>query len=111
MLTFIQDMLQKYGNPASFAPQTKIKRQTTVFFDKDRGAEMNIRALGGEYYRVLAGVETGWNPFRLEANKRNRRFVKQLMKILVTGRGEKLTARQELDLFRATDDVMDLPWS
>lgn len=27
----------------------------------------------------------------------------------MTGRGEKLTARQELDLFRATDDVMDLP--
>ncbi|EIN4600790.1 VirB3 family type IV secretion system protein [Salmonella enterica] len=108
-LTFMQNMIQKYNNPVSFSAQAKTKRTTTVYFDKDRGAEMNIRALGGEYYRVLAGVETGWNPFRLEANKRNRRFVKQLMKILVTGRGEKLTARQELALFRATDDVMDLP--
>ncbi|GFV90244.1 type IV secretion system protein virB4 [Trichonephila clavipes] len=31
------------------------------------------------------------------------------MKLIVTRRGEVLTARQEIDLYQAVDDVMDLP--
>ncbi|EBS7983644.1 hypothetical protein CEJ09_17650, partial [Salmonella enterica] len=44
-------MQQKYGREDSFSPDAKTKRLTTVYLDKDRGAEMNIRALGGRYYR------------------------------------------------------------
>ncbi|HIF6613809.1 TPA: VirB4 family type IV secretion/conjugal transfer ATPase [Serratia marcescens] len=109
LLTFLQNAFQKYANPESFSPQAKSKRMTTVYFDKDRGAELNVRALGGEYFRIKAGEPTGWNPFKLEPTKRNRAFVKNLMKLIVTRRGEVLTARQEIDLYQAVDDVMDLP--
>ncbi|MFZ4210592.1 VirB3 family type IV secretion system protein [Pantoea endophytica] len=109
LLCFLTDMLQKYGNPESFSPEAKTKKQTTVFFDKDRGAEMHIRALDGEYFRVRAGEKSGWAPFKLEATKRNVMFIKNLMKIPVTRRGEVLTAREEKQLFKAVDDVMSLP--
>ncbi|MFX8569841.1 VirB4 family type IV secretion/conjugal transfer ATPase, partial [Acinetobacter baumannii] len=32
---------------------------TGVFFDKDRGAEIFIRAMGGQYQPLLTGVPTG----------------------------------------------------
>jgi type IV secretion system protein VirB4 len=65
LLSFLSCLLQKYSNPASFAPDAKVKRMTTVFLDKDRGAELCVRAIGGEYYRVKTGEPTGWNPFAL----------------------------------------------
>lgn len=111
--TMLLDMLayamQKYRNHATFSPAAKSKRLTTVFFDKDRGAEVAIRALGGEYYRIRAGEPSGWNPFALESTRRNRKFVKDLMKLIVTRRGQPLSDRQEDDLFQAVDDVMDMP--
>jgi type IV secretion system protein VirB4 len=33
-----------------------------VFFDKDRGAEIFLRALGGRYDLIRPGVQTGFNP-------------------------------------------------
>lgn len=52
LMTFFEIMQQKYGREDSFSPDAKTKRLTTVYLDKDRGAEMNIRALGGRYYRL-----------------------------------------------------------
>ncbi|MDO5757212.1 MAG: hypothetical protein Q4P24_06800 [Rhodobacterales bacterium] len=39
-------------------------------FDKDRGMESALRALGGSYSAVQMGIETGFNPFRSEADLR-----------------------------------------
>ena len=36
-----------------------------VFFDKDRGAEIFIRALGGRYEVLQPGEPTGFNPLAL----------------------------------------------
>lgn len=106
-MTFLQSMVQKYGAAVTFSPQAKIKRQTTVYFDKDRGAEMNVRALGGKYFRVKYGEKTGWNPFGIAATKRNINFVKQLMAILCTRGGQILTPRDEKRLGLAVEAVMN----
>lgn len=110
LMTFIQNMMQKYRQPGSFSPQAKTQRLTTVYFDKDRGAELNVRALGGQYYKVKSGEPTGWNPFRLPPTKRNLNFIKKLMRILCTRNGQTLFPRDELRLSQAVDAVMkELP--
>lgn len=106
LLCMLACMLQKYRHHSTFSPHDKSKRLTTVFLDKDRGAELNIRALGGRYYRVKSGEPTGWNPFRLKPTKRNRTFVKQLVKMLCTRKGKALSERQEVMLSDAVDTVM-----
>ncbi|MBG6243151.1 MAG: ATPase [Candidatus Symbiopectobacterium sp. Dall1.0] len=106
LMTFLQNTQQKYALPESFSPDAKTKRLTTVYLDKDRGAEMNIRALGGRYYRVVSGEPTGWNPFSLQPTKHNINFIKQLMKILCTRNGATITERQERRLSYAVNAVM-----
>lgn len=106
LMTYLQIMQQKYGRADSFSPEAKTKRLTTVYLDKDRGAEINIRALGGRYYRVASGEPTGWNPFSLPPTRHNLNFIKQLMKILCTRNGAIISERQEKRLSHAVDAVM-----
>lgn len=109
LLSYIACMLQKYNNPATFAASARKKKLTTVFLDKDRGAELCLRMLDGEYYTVKSGEPTGWNPFALDATKRNRIFVKQLMGILCTRNDEILSTRETLLISESVDAVMDFP--
>ncbi|MBP2154288.1 type IV secretion system protein VirB4 [Erwinia rhapontici] len=106
LMTFMENMQQKYGRVDSFSPDAKTKRLTTVYLDKDRGAEMNIRALGGRYYRITHGESTGWNPFSLSPTKRNISFISQLMKLLCTRNGATITPRDERRLNDAVQAVM-----
>jgi type IV secretion system protein VirB4 len=46
-----------------------------VFFDKDRGAEIFIRALGGHYAQLQPGQPTGFNPLQLADTPANRSFL------------------------------------
>lgn len=46
-----------------------------VFFDKDRGAELFIRAIGGSYDVLRPGVASGLNPLQLEDSPINRQFL------------------------------------
>ena len=105
-MTFLENMQQKYGRADSFSPDAKTKRLTTVYLDKDRGAEMNIRALGGRYFRITHGDPTGWNPFSLSPTKRNISFISQLMKLLCTRNGATITPRDERRLNDAVNAVM-----
>ena len=41
---------------------------TQVVFDKDRGLEILVRALGGEYCPLKNGEPTGFNPLQLAAD-------------------------------------------
>lgn len=107
LMTFFEIMQQKYGREDSFSPDARTKRLTTVYLDKDRGAEINIRALGGRYYRVISGESTGWNPFSLPATKRNINFIRQLMKILCTRNGSTISPRDERRLSDAVNAVMN----
>lgn len=56
----------------------------TVFFDKDRGAEIFLRACGGEYTVVKQGEYTGLNPFLLPDTPDNRGFLIEFLKVLAT---------------------------
>jgi len=48
----------------------------SIFFDKDRGAEIFIRAIGGHYSVIQPGHSTGFNPLQLEDTPRNRDFLR-----------------------------------
>jgi type IV secretion system protein VirB4 len=56
-----------------------------VFFDKDRGAELFIRAIGGRYDVLRPGVPSGLNPLQLPDTPANRQFLIGWLSVLVGG--------------------------
>ncbi len=54
-----------------------------IFFDKDRGAELFIRAIGGQYDRLRPGSGSGLNPLQLDDNPVNRQFLIEWLSLLV----------------------------
>ena len=62
------------------------------FFDKNRGAEIFIRALKGIYTVLDPATICDFNPLQLDDQGENRRFLLDWLKLLVTTNGEILTA-------------------
>jgi type IV secretion system protein VirB4 len=58
---------------------------TQVVFDKDRGLEILVRALGGEYLPLKNGVPTGFNPLQLPITPANVEFLKSWLQNLSAG--------------------------
>jgi type IV secretion system protein VirB4 len=56
-----------------------------VFFDKDRGAELFIRAVGGQYDRLQPGTASGLNPLQLADSAINRQFLGDWIAMLAGG--------------------------
>jgi type IV secretion system protein VirB4 len=56
-----------------------------IFFDKDRGAELFIRAIGGGYDVLRPGAPTGLNPLQLPDSAENRRFLLDWVRRLAEG--------------------------
>ncbi|MBN9235720.1 type VI secretion protein [Mesorhizobium hungaricum] len=54
-----------------------------VFFDKDEGASIFIRAIGGNYEVLQPGQATGFNPLQLENTSGNREFLARLLKAML----------------------------
>ncbi|MGF6479565.1 VirB4 family type IV secretion/conjugal transfer ATPase [Paraburkholderia sp. JPY419] len=83
---------------------------TAVLFDKDRGTEIAIRAMGGTYTVFRRGEPTGLNPFQMAPGEPVIDFWERLVRKLVDI-GEPLSARDELDISRAVREVarMDKP--
>ncbi|HHK9470160.1 TPA: VirB3 family type IV secretion system protein [Escherichia coli] len=106
LLMMFQHLMQKYRRPESFAPGATKKRFTSVVFDKDRSAEMSIRLQGGSYFRFRSGEKAGLNPFALAPTKRNRNFLKKLMRMICTRDGKPLDPRDEERLSEAVDTIM-----
>ncbi len=71
------------------------------FFDKDRGAEIFIRALGGVHTTIDPSKRSNFNPFQLPDNGQNRTFLLDLLKLLVTVNGEEITAENIMSLTQA----------
>jgi type IV secretion system protein VirB4 len=71
------------------------------FFDKDRGAEIFIRAIGGIYTVIDPSEKSNFNPFQLSDTGENRTFLLDLLKLLVTVNGEPLTAENLAALSQA----------
>jgi len=70
------------------AAQAQKFRCRTFFFDKDRGAEIFIRAFGGKYTILQPGENCGFNPLQLPKNSENISFISEWMKALATAHGE-----------------------
>ena len=56
-----------------------------IFFDKDRGAELFIRAIGGRYDRLSPDMPSGLNPLQLEDSPANRQFLIDWLGVLAGG--------------------------
>ena len=86
----------------------KLKPSPTIFFfDKDRGAEIFVRACGGNYLALENGKPTGFNPFHCERNEGNIQFLADLVKVLA---GKTIySSREEEDIFRAVENMLDTP--
>ncbi|KIC08828.1 type IV secretion system protein B4 [Leisingera sp. ANG-M1] len=57
------------------------------FFDKDQGLETAVRALGGSYSRIRAGVPTGLNPLATETDARGQAWLSDWLTTLLSGTG------------------------
>ena len=67
-----------------------------VFFDKDRGAEIFVRAAGGTYLTFRNGAPTGCAPLKaLELTPANLSFLGELIRKLVTPDDRPLTVIEE----------------
>jgi type IV secretion system protein VirB4 len=96
LINFLLSQVQKF-DPAP----------TIFFFDKDRGAEIFVRACGGNYLALENGRPTGFNPFHCERTEANLQFLADLVKVLV---GKSVySSREEEDIFRAVENMLDTP--
>ncbi len=75
----------------------------TVYFDKDHGAEIYLRAIGGNYTTVRQGIPTGLNPLQLPDTPENRAFVREWIRLLVTIDNNTPVSPQDLEII--TDAV------
>ncbi len=80
---------------------------TIFFFDKDRGAEIFVRACGGAYLALESGQPTGFNPFQCPRTEENVQFLAGLVRVLA-GKAQ-YSAREDDDIHRAVEGILDMP--
>jgi len=78
-----------------------------VFFDKDRGAEIFLRAIGGRYETLRPGQPTGFNPLALADSPISRKFLTEWVAKLVSLPGEALSAEDAARIKDAVDASYD----
>jgi type IV secretion system protein VirB4 len=71
---------------------------TCVYFDKDRGAEIFLRVIGGDYEVIRRGHHTGLNPLQLPDTPQDRAFLKDWLKILIEAEGGDPLSPQEHEI-------------
>lgn len=83
---------------------------TQVFLDKDRGAEIFVRASGGTYLPLHNGAPTGFAPLKaLASTPANIAFLSQFVRSLVTLPGERLTPSAQRAIDDAVAALMPMP--
>ena len=82
---------------------------TQVVFDKDRGLEILVRALGGRYRALGFGQPTGFNPLGLPDGPQHRAFLTEWLGVLAARSQRALSVREEADLEQALGAVLALP--
>ena len=73
-----------------------------IFFDKDRGAELFIRAIGGQYDRLRPGEPSGLNPLQLEETAASRQFLIDWLWLLAGGTNSASSTRSAMRSRRAS---------
>jgi type IV secretion system protein VirB4 len=96
LIGFLVSMLERQG-------------VSQVIFDKDRGLEILVRALGGEYLPLSNGSPTGFNPLQLPVSALHLEFLKAWLRLLVRpADGRALSAREQSDLDQALHGTLAL---
>ncbi|MEQ8411066.1 MAG: VirB4 family type IV secretion/conjugal transfer ATPase [Erythrobacter sp.] len=87
------------------AAQAQKFKPRTILFDKDRGAELFIRGIGGRYDRINPGEPTGFNPLALPDTAANRAFLRDWLGVLLKADGpeEYATISAAVDAAYAND--------
>jgi type IV secretion system protein VirB4 len=81
-----------------------------VFFDKDRGADLFVRAAGGTYLPLKNGRPTGCAPLKgMELTTENKVFLAQWVTKLVGSKTRELSVSEVRDISNAIDGLADLP--
>jgi len=81
-----------------------------VFFDKDRGADLFVRAAGGTYLPLRNGRPTGCAPLKaMDLTPENKVFLAQWVTKLVGSKARELSVSETRDIAGAIDGLADLP--
>ena len=80
-----------------------------VYFDKDRGAEIAIRAMGGKYLSMERGKGTGFSPFKLDVTAHNVQFWMDLVTFCTTIGSAEHTTLELTQIAHAVNAVADSP--
>ena len=79
----------------------------TVIFDKDRGLDIMVRAIGGTYLTLEPGQRSGWNPFLIEDTAENRSFLNRLLAyMLKPENGTNLSSAEDAIIDDAIKTIM-----
>lgn len=109
LCSFLLTQAMAFANEKTFPDYSNNKKFLAIYLDKDHGAKANIKALGGIYNELKNGESTGFNPFALENNSNNIDFLNQLISILATQNGNKLSTKDKETIDFAVRAVLDLP--
>ncbi|ACP22481.1 VirB4 type IV secretion protein (plasmid) [Sinorhizobium fredii NGR234] len=97
LLNFMLSQLEKHG-------------PDIVFFDKDRGADLFVRAAGGTYLPLKNGRPTACAPLKaLQPTSRNKLFLTRWVGKLVGSASRELSTVELRDIAAAIDALSDLP--
>ena len=91
--------------------QARKLKPRIAYFDKDRGGEIFIRAIGGTYNALRPGESSGLNPLQLDDTAANRSFLANWLARLVTVEGEALSSEDRALVVDAIDANFGQPRS
>lgn len=78
---------------------------TGAVFDKDRGLQVTIEAMGGKYSVLELGRPTGWNYLQLPPTQRNVAFMRRLTSQLAHQGDKEATLREQRVISEAIDHL------
>ncbi len=85
--------------------QSQKFKPRVVVFDKDRGMDVAIRAMGGRYLPIKRGEPSGFNPFQMEPEHSNLDFLRKLVIKLVSN-DIPVNHKDEEEISRSIDTLM-----
>lgn len=97
-VAFLLTMLMRFG-------------VTQIVVDKDRGLQILVQALNGEYSPLRNSVPTGFNPLQLPPTPANTDFLRRWLRTLVRRTDRPFLAREETDLDQALRGTLALEQS
>lgn len=80
---------------------------TACIFDKDRGLQVAVMAMGGRYFPLELGKPTGWNYLKLDPTDQNRALMRKLTGILAKKGHEEPSQQEQKQISQAIDKLVE----